>query len=213
MKSTKYYVVWKGRKTGIFTTWAECKQQVDKFADAKYKSFKTKAQAQSAFNSSPPNYYSSKSKSKANKSVTITTPSNGQIIEQSISVDASCLGNPGIMEYQGVETMTKKILFRHGPMNNGTNNIGEFLALVDGLAYLQDHNQLTMPIYSDSKIAIGWVRKKQPKTTLKPNYQNQEIFTRLENAIDWLKNNSYTNPILKWETRSWGEIPADFGRK
>lgn len=45
----KYYVVWKGRQTGIFTSWAECKAQVDKFAGAKYKSFPTQEEAESAF--------------------------------------------------------------------------------------------------------------------------------------------------------------------
>jgi ribonuclease HI len=45
----KYYVGWQGRQTGIFNSWDQCQAQVVKFADAKFKSFPTLAEAEAAF--------------------------------------------------------------------------------------------------------------------------------------------------------------------
>jgi ribonuclease HI len=208
MKTKKYYVVWQGRKTGIFTTWAECEQQIHKFSGARYKSFPSKAEAELAFQ----NQSSSDNNSLRHNQHQVSSQSPS-IIAKSICVDASCLGNPGILEYQGVDTASGEVLFRQGPLNNGTNNIGEFLAIVHGLAYLQTKGESKTPIYSDSSTAILWVKNKKVKTTLKATVNNQEVFERLNRALNWLQNNDYANPILKWDTSSWGEIPADFGRK
>ncbi len=209
MKSQKYYVVWKGRKTGIFTTWKECEKQIYKFRGAEYKSFKTRKEAQEAFESEKQFSLSNVKQNKDSQNIDINQP----IIEDSICVDASCLGNPGLMEYQGVQTQTKELLFREGPMNNGTNNIGEFLAIVHGLVYLKNKGDNQTAIYSDSKTAMLWVKNKRVKTTLKQTSNNQEVFHNLDKALNWLNNNDYSNPILKWDTSSLGEIPADFGRK
>jgi ribonuclease HI len=130
----------------------------------------------------------------------------------SIAVDAACSGNPGKMEYQGVVTKNKQVLFKKGPFANGTNNIGEFLALVHALAFLKQ-KELNTPIYTDSRTAMSWVRQKKCKTKLKQNSNNQKLFELVARAEIWLKQNTYSNPILKWETKQWGEIPADFGRK
>lgn len=209
MTGKKYYVVWQGRKKGIFTTWAECKKQVEGFAGARYKSFTSKEEAEKAFADSwvinPSNPIKSTSEDN-------TKSYSSQIITPSICVDAACAGNPGKMEYQGVCTVTKKVLFHQKPLDNGTNNLGEFLAIVHGLKYLQGQNQ-TVPIYSDSAIAILWVKNKTVKTTLKQDYRNREIFELLNSALIWLQENKYSNKILKWDTKMWGEIPADFGRK
>ena len=116
------------------------------------------------------------------------------------------------MEYRGVNTKTKKELFKQGPFPEGTNNIGEFLALVHGLAVLKDKNS-DLIIYTDSKTAMSWVKKKTCNTKLQPNDKNKPVFDLVERALIWLKNNSYSTVIVKWETKAWGEIPADFGRK
>jgi len=116
------------------------------------------------------------------------------------------------MEYRGVDTQTKKQLFHQGPFLQGTNNIGEFLALVHGLAYLKKINS-DRAIYSDSKIAMAWVKRKKCNTKLKPNSKNRKVFELLTRAEYWLKNNTYKTIVIKWETKAWGEIPADFGRK
>ena len=130
----------------------------------------------------------------------------------SIAVDAASSGNPGIMEYQGVDTRTKKRLFKQGPFPEGTNNIGEFLAIVHGLAFLKERSSDRV-LYSDSRTAISWVRKKRCNTKLEPNARNKSLFELIGRAERWLETNSYSTPIVKWETAAWGEIPADFGRK
>ena len=138
-------------------------------------------------------------------------PEQGNIIKESLAVDAACSGNPGAMEYRGVYVRTNEEVFHFGPMF-GTNNIGEFLAIVHGLALLKQ-KKLEMPIYSDSKTAISWVKNKKCKTLLPRNTQSEELFKLIERAENWLKNNTYKTKIHKWETKAWGEIPADFGRK
>ncbi|MBR2379071.1 MAG: ribonuclease H, partial [Bacteroidaceae bacterium] len=134
------------------------------------------------------------------------------VIRNSLAVDAACSGNPGRMEYRGVYVATGVEVFRIGPMEQGTNNIGEFLALVHGLALLKKMGN-NMPLYSDSRNAMLWVRQKQCKTKLERTEVNKPIFDLIERAEAWLKNNTYTTRIIKWETEQWGEIPADFGRK
>ena len=139
-------------------------------------------------------------------------PSTGAHQHHSISVDAASSGNPGKMEYRGVDTKSKKQLFIQGPFEEGTNNIGEFLAIVHGLAFLKKINSDKI-IYTDSRTAISWVKKKNCNTKLEPNEKNSALFELIDRAIIWLKNNTYKTPIVKWETKAWGEIPADFGRK
>ena len=136
----------------------------------------------------------------------------GQPNYNSISVDAASSGNPGKMEYRGVDTKSKKQLFRQGPFEEGTNNIGEFLALVHGLAFLKQHNSDRI-MYTDSKTAMSWVRKKMCNSKLERNAKNKPVFDLVDRAVEWLKNNDYSTTIVKWETKAWGEIPADFGRK
>jgi ribonuclease HI len=210
-KKQKYYTVWKGRKTGVFDTWAEAEEQIKGFEKAQYKSFDSLKEAEDAFKG---NYWQSVQKGQNGDSGKQIKSSAlvGKPNMESISVDAACAGNPGKLEYQGVETGTKRVLFSMGPFPEGTVNIGEFLAIVHGLAFLKKHNS-DLPIYSDSKTAMAWVRNKTVKTNLQRNKKNEELFQLLERGEQWLKDNKYSNKILKWETEHWGENPADYGRK
>jgi ribonuclease HI len=209
-KNKKFYVVWKGRKPGIYESWDACKLQIAGVKGALYMSFSSRKEAEKAYNG---NYMAYKGKRKKEPSL-----SPGELLRigepnyHSIAVDAAASGNPGVMEYRGVDTKTGRQLFKQGPFQEGTNNIGEFLALVHGLAFLKDRKSDRV-IYSDSRIAIGWVRKKKCNTKLQETPANKKLFDLIQRAEDWLANNSYTTPIVKWETRAWGEIPADFGRK
>ncbi|MFP3727503.1 hypothetical protein U8V72_20180 [Priestia filamentosa] len=117
------------------------------------------------------------------------------------------------MEFQCVHTKDGAPIFHFGPFPVGTNNIGEFLGIVEGLKYLQKENKLEMPLYTDSQTAISWVRKKKVSTNLERNEQTQKLWEMIDNAILWLENNTYKNPILKWETTKYGDSKADFGRK
>lgn len=202
----KYYVVWKGAEPGIYDSWAACQAQIKGYPGAQYKSFKTQDEAHDAYLDGP-----SFSKKKTSQSKSVASKSKSEIIWKSISVDAACSGNPGVMEYQGVDTETQYQYF-HQKFQLGTNNIGEFLALVHALAMLKKENN-PLPIYTDSKIAQIWVQKKKCKTTLPQNEKTKKLYELIARAEQWLKNNTYENKILKWETKSWGEIPADFGRK
>ena len=204
----KYYVVWRGFKPGIYTTWEACKKQVEGFEKAQYKSFPSREEAESAFNQS----YETIRELKGKKNL-LELKTDKKPVLNSLSVDAACKGNPGILEFRGVYTDTGTELFARGPYENGTMNIGEFLAIVLALAWLKK-NKLSMPIYSDSRTAISWIRKKQINTKLQWDKKNEPLLKAVLNAQKWLKENGTGNiPILKWETRLWGEIPADYGRK
>lgn len=208
-KKKKYYVVWVGVNPGIYTSWDQCNLQIKGFPNAKYKSFKSLDEAESAFNDKYENAIDRKAKVEK-QAIEIF---EDEIEWKSMSVDAACAGNPGKLEYQGVHTKNKDLIFHQGPFIGGTNNVGEFLALVHALAYLKKNNNDSLPIYSDSRIAIGWVKKKKANTKLKMTAHNKILFELIKRAEKWLKENTYHNRILKWETKKWGEIPADFGRK
>ena len=203
----KYYVVWEGHNTGIFSSWADCQVQIKAYPNAKYKSFESLEEAEEAFHGqSYSSHAKSSSKNKLKDWKTI-------VPQGSIAVDAACAGNPGDMEYRGVDPFTGMVIFHIGPKKNGTNNIGEFLAIVHALALLKKAGNSTAAIYTDSKTALSWIRRKTANTKLEFNASNLEIRDLLVRAQHWLHSNSYSNPICKWETEEWGEIPADFGRK
>jgi len=205
-KKQKFYVVWDGHNPGIYQSWEECKQQIKNYSQAKYKSFPNKSIAEEAFNMG---FYEFQKLKKHNL---IKRELPAAVNKNSICVDAASSGNPGKMEYRGVETNSGKVLFQKGTFEDATNNVGEFLALVHGLAYLKKH-QSSRVIYSDSRTAMSWVKKRHAKTQLKPTSKNAIVFDLIKRAEEWLKVNSYKTEIKKWETKQWGEIPADFGRK
>lgn len=208
-KKQKYYVVWAGHNPGIYESWNECQNLINGYPNPVYKSFDSLEEANQAYRDDPQKFMGKKGK-KNLQELQLDEKDKPNLF--SISVDAACSGNPGVMEYQGVFTETETQVFKVGPFPEATVNIGEFLALVHALAYLKKH-QLQMPVYTDSRTAISWVRKKQIKTNLKRNEKTAKLFDLVDRALIWLHENTYSTPILKWETRIWGEIPADFGRK
>lgn len=206
-KKKKFYVVWNGVTPGIYDSWTACQLQISGYPGATYKSYKSMEEAAHAWENGP-----DLERKRDRKS---TTPKWDETVikKQSISVDAACSGNPGLLEYRGVDTYNKDEIFRMGPFKKGTNNVGEFLALVHGIAYLQKIGDNETTIYSDSRIAMGWVEKKMARTKLQFSHENAILKQLIDRAEHWLKTNTYKNPIIKWETKLWGEIPADFGRK
>jgi ribonuclease HI len=207
MPKQKYYVVWKGRKTGIFTSWAECEKQVKGFVGAQYKAFGSEAEAEAAYLANYEDYKGKVSSSGKWKMASI------QPILPSICVDAACKGSPGLLEYRGVNTETGDEIFHVGPYHDGTNNVGEFLAIVHALTWQAKHN-MRVPVYSDSQNAISWVYNGECKTRLKRTSKNAILFAIIRSAENWLAENELPeDKILKWDTDIWGENPADFGRK
>jgi len=211
MAKKKFYVVWIGHHPGVYATWEACNKEISGFKGAKYKSFPDRLSAEIAFRNGPDAYWG-----KDVVPVTDLTMATEQPVSPAIAVDAACAGNPGKMEYRGVfvdfSLQTRKELFKSPVFENGTNNIGEFLAIVHALA-LEKKNGWNYPIYSDSVNAQIWIRQKKCKTKLVRNEKNDYLFQLIERAEKWLNENTIEVPILKWKTEIWGEIPADFGRK
>jgi ribonuclease HI len=211
-KQGKWYVVWVGTEPGICENWDECKARVLNYPNARYKGFNTQQEAIMAYRGD------GKEEMKVLRAIANAQSSKvnydaiPEIIKGSIAVDAACSHNPGVMEYRGVDISTGTELFHQGPFKNGTNNIGEFLAIVHALALFKQQGVNTA-IYSDSRIAQLWVRDKKCKTKLVKNAANSKLFDIVARAEAWLRDNTYSNPIFKWQTDKWGEIPADFGRK
>ncbi len=133
--------------------------------------------------------------------------------EHALAVDAACAGNPGKMEYQGVQVNNGNVIFKMGPFPEGTNNIGEFLAIVHALSHLNAHGFPDTPVYTDSVTGMAWVRKKKANTKIAATAANRDLLDLVARAEKWLRSHTYRNPVLKWQTENWGEIPADFGRK
>jgi len=215
-KKPNYYVVWRGYQPGIYATWAECSAQTDGFSGAEYKAFDTRELAEEAFRlprsefmARHPELAQAREEKRLHRK---ELPLTGGPVRDSYAVDAACSGNPGPLEYRCVHVATGAELFRQGPFANGTNNIGEFLAIVHALALFKKRGVRTT-VYSDSGTAIAWVRRKTCRTKLAPDEQNAPLFELIARAEAWLHNNETDSQILKWKTEDWGEIPADFGRK
>lgn len=206
----KYYVVWDGRETGVFDSWESCNEQVAGYPGAVYKSFVSEELAYEAY------YQDSKDhvgNSKKKPQLTADQIKKyGEPIQESISVDGASSSRGGMSEYRGVFTHNAEEIFRAGPFPDGTNNLMEFLALVHALSYCKQ-KRILLPIYSDSRTAILWVRNKEIKTKQARTDKNVKLFDLIDRALNWLNKNNYSNQIYKWETKAWGEIPADFNRK
>lgn len=219
MPRARWYVVCAGREPGIYRDWEQCRAQVEGFSGAQYQSYASEAEAERAWVEAggDPVPLDEDDAGLADDPDPHELPAPSVRREGpppgSIAVDAACSGNPGPMEYRGVEIDTGVQLFHVGPMH-GTNNIGEFLALVHGLAWLAQHGR-PGPLYSDSVIAIGWVGRRTAKTTLPRSAATEQAWQLLARAQQWLRQGRPATAveIRKWPTRQWGEIPADFGRK
>lgn len=209
MGKQKYYVVWKGVNPGIYTSWTDCQLQISNYKGALYKSFSTQEEAEKALGSPAHLYIGAKGKTETLTSDFSLSDNDYEI--DSWAVDAACSGNPGPMEYRGVNLLTGEEIFHFGPIY-GTNNIGEFLAIVHGLAQMK-RDGIQKPIYSDSAYALKWVKEKKCKTQLERTEKTAKAHQLIERAEKWLHENTYSIPLLKWQTHIWGEIPADFGRK
>lgn len=207
MAKQRYYVVWKGRERGIFPVWEEAEKQVKGFVGAEYKAFNSLPEAKKALQGEYQKY-KGKTSSAGNWRTASIRPSL-----PSLCVDAACSGSPGPVEYRGIDLVSGQELFRCGPYARGTNNVGEFLAIVRALIWLDKHDKV-MPVYSDSETAIVWVNNGTAKTNLKHTPTNAVLFALIHSAENWLAENMLREEaVLKWDTELWGENPADFGRK
>ncbi|HKK88337.1 MAG TPA: ribonuclease H family protein [Saprospiraceae bacterium] len=212
-KKKKYYVIWDGPRSAIYTDWNKAKEKIKGLPMTHLKTFGSRILAERALEEGPEKYIGKdfrKTKDLSEKELAVL----GTPIELSLCVDAAYSDKTNLTEYRGVWTFhTEEEVFRAGPFTGGSNNIGEFLAIVHALAWLNNHQDSKMkdlPIYSDSKYAMKWIENKQCNSK---KLNEPKIIQLVRRAEKWLKNNNHKNPILKWQTKAWGEIPADFGRK
>jgi ribonuclease HI len=196
----------------VYTTWADTLAQVHEFPGAQYKSFPSRAEAEAAYRGEYADYKGRNTAAPAVKRSHTDLQRLGVSLD-GIAVDAACAGVPGPMEYRGVSLRTGEELFRKGPYPDSTNNVGEFLAIVHALAWLDQQGDRTSPVYSDSRTAIAWVQARHCRTKLEPSPENAPMFALVRRAEAWLRDHPVHNPVEKWETGEWGEVPADFGRK
>lgn len=210
----KFYVVWVGHNPGIYDSWDECKLQTDGFQGSRFKAFDNLKAATAAYRGKPEDHIGIL-KSIANRPpAQVNYDAFPEIKLNAIAVDGACSRNPGPTEYQGVPVGTGETIFKVGPIQNATNNIGEYLAIVHALAWLDANHDKTTPIYSDSRTALSWLRRRGHNSKLIPTPENAYARELLLRADRWLQAHpSIPNPVLKWDTENWGEIPADFGRK
>lgn len=209
----KYYTVWAGWDTGVFDSWEECQLQINGFKGARYKAFDTQAAAVNAYRGNPEEYIGTIRKIFSHTAAPVNYSAIPEIRQDGIAVDGACARNPGPMEYRGVRVADGQQIFHVGPLEDGTNNVGEYLALVHALALLDKQGDHLTPIYSDSRTALSWLRNRAHKSKLARTAANAKIFDMLARADAWLQSHPVLNPVLKWDTDNWGEIPADFGRK
>lgn len=160
----KFYVVWQGRVPGIYTDWTSCKQQVDKFAGAKYKSFPSREEAESAWGKKAPSYTRAGSRKVAAQTVKTSRGSltAQQVAEMAVDIkiftDGGCDPNPGkagsgiaLYENNQLSALWFGLFHPHG-----TNNTAELNALHQALLLATHYLNLgkKTAIFCDSSYSI-----------------------------------------------------------
>ena len=185
-----YYAVAKGRKIGIYKTWAGkdgAQQQISGFSGALYKGFYSYDDAQEYLNSTKIERLSKQNKIESSLQLSSSNLQNG--IGESkdricMYTDGGCSGNPGPGGYGIVLLYNKHRKELSGGFRLTTNNRMEIMACIFGLQTLKRENPVT--IYSDSKyvvdsMTLGWVKK------WKANHWKRNKKERAENSDLWEK--------------------------
>jgi ribonuclease HI len=165
----KFYVVWSGRQTGVFTDWATTQKAVDKYAGARFKSFPTREDAEQAFGHGAPARLPHK---RAASREAAAPKGRGPFVgtahqfDVSIYCDGACEPNPGnagsgIVVYRDGE-LAQLWFGLHNPM--GTNNTAELNALYHALrmAEAEINAGNTVEVCSDSQYSINSIRSWAP---------------------------------------------------
>lgn len=152
-------------------------------------------------------------------------------------VDASKTGAPPILgqtcgqsHWRGVVedpigSKTHREVFRSKICPKGHNNAAEYIAIIEGIQWIQSQDpswRITPPgthtLYSDSMIAISWVKKGKTNCKIR-NQFDLDFKAAFEAAESWLTKQSTQDRsifipwIQQWDTKTQGQIPADFGNK
>ena len=124
-----------------------------------------------------------------------------------IATDGAHSTKERLTRFRAVDLSSGKELFSEA-VGNWTNNIGEFLGIVEAVRYILKHPESPRTVYSDSLTAVTWYRNRQAASSRRcPALQKAEIFLKVVAA-------KITDiEVRHWDKRRWGEIPADFGNK
>lgn len=210
-----FYGVWVGRSPGVYDNWNACKAQTDKFPAAKFRKLKSTdyKQALAEFNAeniSPVTISQTNTSSKSKPVLDCGSLPENDIL----TVDGASNGHN--CEFRAVWFPSNKEVFASKVYDGGTNNIAEFLGLVFALKHLME-KKLPLKVYSDSVTAMAWFRNMKANTTAhQTGKATQELTNLIEGAEKFLQNNRdvlSNAQVLKWDTKNWGEIAADYGRK
>lgn len=203
MNLQKYYTVWAGLTTGVFSSWKQCQRQILGFKGARFKSFQTLTEAKAALN----RRYQDRGNNERLPIQTIFQIDDTRPITNSITVNGTCNIATGEVEIQAVHTGSKHLVFWKGPYHDGTGDMAEFIAIVETLKYLKSR-KLSMPIYSESSTAIKWITNREATTKLPRRASNRELYDFFDSCLAWLDDYTYYNRILKWNTKEWSRSPA-----
>ena len=122
-----------------------------------------------------------------------------------IATDGAHSAKERLTRFRAVDLSSGKELFSKA-IGNWTNNIGEFLGIVEAVRYVMEHPESPRTIYSDSITAITWYRNKQTASSRRcPALQKAEIFLKVMEAR--IKDIE----VLHWVIRLVGVFPAVFG--
>ncbi len=187
-KKQKYYVVWVGIEPGIYDNWEDAQEQVVSYPGAKYKSFSSYEQAVAAFRGNDSDECRTLLEYARRPAAATNYTALPGIAPDAIAVDAACSGNPGKLEYRGVEIASGNELFHMGPFPVGTNNIGEYLALVHALALCAQRGETRRTIYSDSRTALAWLSRHGSNTRLTPCADTAYLRQLLARADAWVQS-------------------------
>lgn len=178
----KYYAVAKGRNTGVYNSWEECKCQVDGFSGSIFKSFKTLEQAKAFLKlhilTTKRKRINLKRKRESSDSEEEIVPKKKRKIETHVEIftDGGCTGNGtrsacgGIGVYFGgndSRNLSKKM--------NGvqTNNTAELSAIIEALRICLNYEE-NVEINTDSEYAIKGI------TGVNRIKKNSSLFKKIE---------------------------------
>lgn len=213
MSKNKFYVVWKGRETGVFTDWTEVSKLIKGFRNAEYKGFANKESAELEFQLGSPSGRSKINEVKVSEKPEGASSKTKAPDYECLTVDGSYLGSKNMMQYRCVWNASGEEVFGTKPILGGNQNIAEFLALVGAMKYRVVTKQYDLHIYSDSKTALSWVRNKKIKSTYDLGQLDEIVQNRIYGALEFISKSGVAKNLFKWESALWGEIPADYGRK
>lgn len=142
-----------------------------------------------------------------------------------IAVDASMRGGKtgasnGVIEWRVVDLVTGHEIHRSNIYPQGTISLAELLAIYDGLKFFMDanlHNEEFPFLYTDSKVAYEWANGRPIKSSLPVNEATGPLWSMVWSDQGWAElpevRDVIKDKLRMWNTKEWGENPADLGYK